>query len=98
MFKQVTGFPCPSCGTTRSLQAIITGNFAGALTINPFGYLAAGFLLLFPFLVVYQLIAKKPVVVNSIQYFEKVLKHRTVAIILIVVVLANWYWNITKGL
>jgi len=98
MFKQVTGFACPSCGITRSLLQILEGDFATALAINPLGFLAAIFLFVFPFLVSYQIAFRKPIVRDCFNWFEQILKYRLVAGILIVVVLANWYWNITKGL
>lgn len=32
--------PCPGCGSTRAVRALLTGDFSGVL-INPFGVLAA---------------------------------------------------------
>ena len=34
-FRAVTGIPCPSCGTTRSLVHLAHGDFAGSLILNP---------------------------------------------------------------
>lgn len=36
-FYLMTGKPCPSCGMTTSVSATLKGNFAQALTANPFG-------------------------------------------------------------
>ncbi|MBR2301396.1 MAG: DUF2752 domain-containing protein [Bacteroidaceae bacterium] len=36
IFKQLTGFDCPACGTQRALHAFLNGNIADALHYNPF--------------------------------------------------------------
>lgn len=64
-FRSFLGFPCPSCGTTRSLVSLVRGDVLGSLAMNPlaavliitallwFGYsvLAALFVLPRPLLV-----------------------------------------------
>ena len=35
--KAVTGYPCPSCGTTRSASALIAGHWKEGLYTNPLG-------------------------------------------------------------
>jgi Protein of unknown function (DUF2752) len=39
-FRAVTGIPCPSCGTTRSLVHLAHGDIAGSLILNPLFSLA----------------------------------------------------------
>lgn len=34
-FKVFTGFPCPTCGTTRSLVHLAKGDLPGSLFMNP---------------------------------------------------------------
>ena len=41
MFKALTGLPCPTCGTTRTLGRLAHGDLAGALTMSPLATLAA---------------------------------------------------------
>lgn len=33
--REMTGIPCPTCGTTRSLSALASGDLATAATSNP---------------------------------------------------------------
>jgi Protein of unknown function (DUF2752) len=40
LFRAVTGIPCPSCGTTRSLVHLAHGDIAGSLILNPLFSLA----------------------------------------------------------
>lgn len=37
--RLLTGYPCPACGTTRSIGAITEGRFSDALSLNPIGFL-----------------------------------------------------------
>ena len=34
-FLALTGLPCPTCGGTRALAALATGNLSGAFLLNP---------------------------------------------------------------
>ena len=40
-FRRITGMPCPFCGGTRSVGALLEGRFLDALTLNPLGYVSA---------------------------------------------------------
>ena len=35
-FRALTGLPCPTCGTTHLVQALLAGDVLGALAHNPF--------------------------------------------------------------
>lgn len=43
MFRNVTGLPCPFCGTTRSIGHILIGDFESALRLNPLGFVSLTF-------------------------------------------------------
>ncbi len=38
-FRHFLGWSCPTCGTTRSVWAILHGNFAAAWGFNPLGFI-----------------------------------------------------------
>ena len=98
LFKNATGIACPSCGSTRSLLEITKGNFTEAFLINPLGYVIALLLLIFPLWLLYDIIFNKDSLYKSYGQFEKTLKIKGIALILILLILANWAWNIQKGL
>ena len=98
IFKKITSFPCPSCGSTRSVLEILNYNFREAFFLNPFGYIIFSFLVFFPFVFLIDILFHK----NYFQQFyfqlEKIIKQKRVYIILIIIVFLNWIWNINKQL
>lgn len=44
--RTVTGVPCPFCGLTTSVKAVLRGDGHGAWAANPFGLLVVAFALL----------------------------------------------------
>ena len=36
-FRLVTGLPCPFCGSTRAVGAVLQGDLVGSLALNPLG-------------------------------------------------------------
>ncbi|TRZ74960.1 MAG: DUF2752 domain-containing protein [Bacteroidetes bacterium] len=97
LFRQATGIPCPSCGTTHAILSITKGNFRQALDENILGFPAALMLVIFPVWVLIDLIRKK----ESFYYFyfwaESFLRKKWVAYSALVFLLANWGWNIFKN-
>ena len=45
VFRALTGFTCPGCGSTRALHQILHGHFVAAFMLNPLFLLALPFLL-----------------------------------------------------
>ncbi len=97
LFKTLTTIPCPSCGSTRAILALGKGNFKEALHINPFGYVIV-MMMGIPFWIVFDLIRRKETFYRFYGAVEQFLKKRQHTFILLLIVLTNWIWNITKGL
>jgi len=98
LIKNATNIPCPSCGTTRAMISLVNGDFFEALFLNPFGYIVALIMLLAPLWIVFDLISKNNSLFIFYQKIERFLVKPKLAIPLIFLVLANWIWNISKGL
>jgi hypothetical protein len=98
MIKNATGYPCPSCGTTRAVQALFKGDLIRSLMLNPFGIIGSLGLLILPFWIGIDLATKRKSFYMAYIKMETVLKQKKVAIPLIILVVLNWIWNIYKEL
>jgi hypothetical protein len=99
LFKEATGIPCPSCGTTRSVEEVMRGNFSGAFITNPLGFLAVGMLLIFPVWIAIDFFRKNDSFFRFYQWIEFTFSHRLwISVPAVILLLANWGWNIMKGL
>lgn len=98
-FKLVAGYPCPSCGTTRSITALLHGNILEAFMINPLGIVSSLLILSVVILLTLDLLTKKDYYFRVYRQVEKFLQtHQVFSIVLILLVITNWIWNISKGL
>jgi len=98
IIKNVTGFPCPSCGTTRAVQLLMQGNVLASLQMNPFGILVALIMVIAPFWIAFDLIFKKETLYKSFKKTEETIRIKWLATLLILLVILNWIWNIYKNL
>ncbi|MBL7970311.1 MAG: DUF2752 domain-containing protein [Prolixibacteraceae bacterium] len=96
--KHLTNIPCPSCGSTRAVILLTKGEFVKALLLNPLGYVVAVIMMLTPFWILADLVTQKETLYKCYQKTEMHLRKPGVAIPLILFVIVNWIWNITKGL
>jgi hypothetical protein len=98
LFKLVTKYPCPACGTSRSVIHFFHGNLAESFLLNPLGIICALLLLGLPFIIAIDYFFSK----NFFNQFqlgtEALLRKKTIAIILIGLIILNWIWNIFKHL
>ncbi len=98
LFKRVTGVPCPSCGSTRSVLSILKGDFLAGILLNPFGIIIVLILLVFPVWIIYDVLSRRDTLFNAYNRTELFLKRKWIAIPAILLVLLNWIWNIAKSL
>lgn len=98
LFKNVTTIPCPACGTTRSVLSIYEGNVSQAILFNPMGLFAFIILIIAPLWLTYDVALKRSSFLFVYRAMEFKLKNKLIAVPLVAIVLANWIWNIMKGL
>lgn len=97
-FKKITTYPCPSCGTTRSVSFLFQGDFSQALWLNPFGVIIGLAMLVIPIWIVIDFSKKSSSFFVFYKATERYISKMPIAIFLILLVLLNWYWNIKKNL
>ncbi len=98
LVKNVTGIPCPSCGSTRAVEALIHGNIIESVLWNPFGLLLTSLLVILPVWLLLDLSRRSDSLFNFYFWVETMLKQKKYAIPAIALATANWIWNIYKGL
>jgi hypothetical protein len=98
VLKNTTGLPCPACGTTRSLEALLHGEWLTSLVINPLGWLAALGLLVLPLWLMYDGMARQQSLYEWYVFLLQQVQKPRWAIPLAFLIGLNWVWNIWKGL
>lgn len=96
--KYVTNIPCPSCGSTRAILSILSGEFSKGFYLNPLGYILILIILITPIWLIYDLSRNRNTLFVFYNRIEAILRQKHVYIPLIVIVCINWVWNIYKGL
>ena len=95
--KSVFGFPCPSCGSTRSLIHLFQGEIANAIMWNPLGIVLFSVMTIIPLWIVYDWIKGSSSFYKFYSGAELFIRQKYVAIFLAVLLIANWVWNFYKG-
>lgn len=98
MIKSMTSIPCPSCGSSRSVMLILDGSFLAALRMNPFGFLISILLLVCPPWIIADVILKRNSFFHFYHTLEAFIRIKWVSIMMIILIAANWIWNIMKGI
>ena len=101
LFKEITGMPCPGCGSIRAGQCLLNGDIGQALWYNPVAvllYVVFAFILFYS---AFDWIFHKRRPWDKEAIFGRVFKRRWPAwtiVLAAVITAANWYWNIKKGI
>ena len=93
-FKTITGIPCPGCGGIRATKCLLNGEIQNALCINPLSCIFCLFCALLPFWSFYDCY-------NGKQTLKTCLTtpwSNQAIVVAVIILLANWIWNIIKNL
>jgi hypothetical protein len=87
IFRELTGFTCPGCGSTRGLHRLLHGDVVGAFELNPLFILSLPFLIYFLLRYTNKIIRGEPIGRSNIKpkYFW----------ILFLVILSFWIFRNT---
>ena len=96
--KKVTGLPCPSCGSTRAVVSLVQGDVKKSFLENPIGILLVSFIIMGPPWIVWDFLSGNATFMYWYERAEAFIRRRSVAIVLIGLIVINWIWNIMKGL
>lgn len=98
MIKNITGYPCPSCGTTRAVKLMWEGKPIQSVLMNPFGVFVFLIMTIAPIWILIDVVNKKQSFYNFYNNAEITVRTKWLAIIFVILVVLNWFWNFKKGL
>jgi len=99
LFRQVTGIPCPACGTTRGVLCLLHGDPGGACSDNPFSFIIVLLLAVVPLWITLDLFRSGDSFNRFYRRSEDLFRSRSLMPLLAaVLVCLNWCWNILKGI
>ena len=93
-FRWLTGLPCPTCGTTRALLALLRFEPLEALTFNPLATLAAFGLVAGGLVAGAASIANRPLVAPA----PAIGRSPTLRLSILAAALANWAYLVRAGI
>ncbi len=93
VYKNITGYPCPGCGMTRSTISLFAGRIIESFFFNPLAIVVNIMAIVAFFWMVADLAQNKA----RFDIFIRRKIHPVLLILIIALVLANWYWNFKKG-
>jgi hypothetical protein len=94
LFKNVTGIPCPACGSTRATIQLLHGEFLNSILINPFGILTNILITVSIFWMIIDIVKNK----ETFFQFSRLDWNNRIKFFALLIVLVNWIWNIEKGI
>jgi hypothetical protein len=97
-FRKITGLPCPSCGITHSIVALMHGNLLDAIKANPLGLLMIILLIIFPFWIIVDLLLNENSFFRFYNWIEVLFKMKWIAIPSIALIIILWIINIRKSI
>ncbi|MCR5849802.1 MAG: DUF2752 domain-containing protein [Bacteroidaceae bacterium] len=94
--RLIWGIPCPACGTTRAVRAIFHGEWLASLHYNPLGLVVSLAMVVVPIWIVADTVTGSSSLLRAYRFTERKLGQWPYAALGILLILANWIWNLLK--
>ena len=96
LIRTIFHIPCPSCGTTRAVQAVFHGEWLQSVYYNPIGILIAALMVVVPIWIAIDYLTNSASLLKAYRITEKKLRSWPYALTGILAILINWIWNLVK--
>ena len=96
LIRYLFHIPCPSCGSTRAVQAAFHGEWLSALYYNPLGLLLVALMVVVPVWIIIDLLTGSSSFLRAYRLVEQQLQRWPYALTGILAILINWIWNFQK--
>jgi hypothetical protein len=91
LFRNMTGLPCPSCGSTHAVIALLHGNVAQSLLCHPLGIVIFLTMISGSITLLHDLFASKDLSFKAYILAERLLSKPSISIPVFVLLLINWF-------
>lgn len=96
--RTLTGIPCPSCGVTTGIMALIHGDFVKSLRCNPLAIIMFIGFLYIQISILTDLLFNKRIFLRSYLFLCRCFKHKEFIIFCSTCVVLLWGYKIVEGL
>ena len=94
LFKDITEIPCPACGSTRATILLFKGEVLQSILMNPLALVTNFGILVSLLWLIYEIITGR----NEFMNFMKKDWSKRYKVLIAVIIIINWIWNIKKGI
>lgn len=94
LIRNLYHIPCPSCGSTRAVMALLQGNFGEAFSWNPLGFILLVGLIVLPLWLLYDGLMRKDSLYRFYLWVDRVFQRKAVFLFFILVILFIWCLNL----
>ena len=93
-FHKITGIPCPGCGGIRAAKYLLSGDIRAAILMNPLSVIIC---IIIPIIILWAWVDVIRSKDSLTTFLNKKWKKSTIVIIHVIIII-NWVWNIYKSI
>lgn len=91
IFRNLTGLPCPSCGSTHAVIALLHGEFVQSIFFHPLGIVILSTMIGGSFTLLFDVLASTNISFRSYIFVERLLSKPSFSIPAVALFLINWF-------